>query len=98
MLQRYGHPLTDNDGNAVIISILSHVNISQSGIHHKKIGEGHVQGKLFNHYLVIKGSSDYDTAEMASFIDGIVSEAKELGIETLTPDELERMKQAWSQA
>lgn len=98
MLQRYGHPLTDNDGNAVIISILSHVDISKSGIHHKKIGEGHVQGKLFNHYLVIKGSSDYDTAEMSSFIDGIVSEAKELGIETLTPDELERMKQAWSQA
>lgn len=98
MLERYGHPLVDDDGNSVIVSILSHVDISLSGLHCKKIGEGHAQGKLFNHYLVIKGSSDYDTAEMASFIDGIVSEAKELGIETLTPDELGRMKQAWSQA
>lgn len=44
---------------------------------------------------MIKGSSEYDTAEMAHFIDSIVEEAKELGIETSTPDELERMKQEW---
>jgi hypothetical protein len=37
----------------------------------------------------------YDTKEMSVLIDGIVSEAKELGIETLTPDELERIKSAW---
>lgn len=41
------------------------------------------------------GSSHYDTREMSVFIDGIVNEAKELGIETMTPDELERMKQEW---
>ena len=40
---------------------------------------------------MIKGSSEYDTKEMSSFIDGIISEAKGLGIETLPPEELERM-------
>lgn len=41
------------------------------------------------------GSSKYDTKEMSDFIDGIVSEAQELGIETETPDELARMKAVW---
>jgi hypothetical protein len=44
---------------------------------------------------MIKGSSEYDTAEMAKFIDAVVLEAKELGIETLPPAELERMKSLW---
>ena len=41
------------------------------------------------------GSSAYDTREMSVLIDEAVSEAKELGIETMTPDELERMKCEW---
>lgn len=41
------------------------------------------------------GSSTYDTKEMSVLIDGIVSEAKEQGIETLTPAELERIKKDW---
>ena len=31
----------------------------------------------------------------SSLIDGTVQDAKEQGIETATPDELERMKQQW---
>jgi hypothetical protein len=41
------------------------------------------------------GSSTYDTKEMSVLIDGVVNECKDLGIETLTPDELERMGVAW---
>lgn len=52
-------------------------------------------GKLYRVYYVMRGSHTYDTKEMARLIDGTVSEAKELGIETLTPDELERMKASW---
>ena len=55
-------------------------------------------GKLYRVYLVMRGSHTYDTAEMARLIDGTVEEAKALGIETLTPDELERMKAAWNQS
>lgn len=53
-------------------------------------------GKLYRVYYVMRGSHTYDTKEMSILIDGVVNEAKELGIETLTPDELERMKAAWS--
>ena len=52
-------------------------------------------GKLYRVYLVMRGSHTYDTAEMSRLIDGTVEEAKALGIETLTPDELERMKATW---
>lgn len=42
-----------------------------------------------------KGSSLYDTKEMSRLIDGIVSEAQALHIETDTPAEIERIKASW---
>jgi len=45
--------------------------------------------------LAYFGSSTYDAKEMARLIDGTVSEAKELGIETMTPSELALMKEGW---
>ena len=41
------------------------------------------------------GSSTYDTKEMSVFIDGIVRECQDLGIDTMTPDEIEHMKGLW---
>ena len=45
---------------------------------------------------LMRGSHTYNTAEMARLIDGTVEDAKELGIETLTPMQIERMKAAWT--
>ena len=56
-----------------------------------------LQGKEFTHYKIFKGSSEYNTKEMAVLIDGIISEAKELDIETLPPVEVERLKEMWKQ-
>lgn len=42
-----------------------------------------------------KGSSIYDKEEMRYLIDYIVDEAHYLGIETMTPDEIERLKSLW---
>ena len=53
-------------------------------------------GKLYRVYYVMRGSHTYNTAEMARLIDATVEQAKELGIETLTPQELERMKASWT--
>lgn len=41
--------------------------------------------------IVIRGSHTYDTAEMSALINGTITEAKALGIETMTPAEMERM-------
>lgn len=52
-------------------------------------------GKLYRVFFVMRGSHTYNTTEMAHLIDGTVSEAKDLGIETMSPAELERMMKAW---
>lgn len=44
------------------------------------------------------GSSDYDTAQMARLIDLIVEDCKAQGIETLTPDKLDAIKERWGHA
>lgn len=53
-------------------------------------------GIVYRTYVMLRGSSEYNTKEMSELIDGLVSECKELGIETATPDELERMKREWN--
>lgn len=46
-------------------------------------------------YKIYRGSHTYDSKEMSVLIDGTVADAKDLGIETMTPDELRRMVSAW---
>jgi hypothetical protein len=41
------------------------------------------------------GSSVYDSAQMSRLINFIVGDCKEMGIETLTPQELDRLKEEW---
>ncbi len=52
-------------------------------------------GKQFKCYLVLKETHEMDTKEMARLIDGAIEEAKELGIETDTPETLARYKAQW---
>ena len=47
---------------------------------------------MYRTYVMLKGSHDMTTEEMSILVDGIVQEAKQLGIETLTPAELEAMR------
>lgn len=47
---------------------------------------------------LIFGSSVYDTAQMSRLIDHLIQDAKALGIETLPPEKLEGMMQAWEEA
>ena len=61
----------------------------------KELGEVCVNGTTGIQLQCYFGSSTYDSKEMSVLIDGVVSEARELGIETLPPDELERMKAQW---
>jgi hypothetical protein len=89
MLKRYGQ--------SELISVLTHIPIGGYVKYYEQAGESTLNGKAFTHYRVYKGSSEFDTREMAVLIDGIVSEAKELGIPTETPDEIERMKSLWKE-
>ncbi len=87
MLKRYGQ--------SQMISVLEEIDVSKFLKYYEEAGESILNGKKFKHYKVYTGSSEMDTKEMSILIDGIVSEAKELGIETLTPKELSILKDEW---
>ena len=42
------------------------------------------------------GSSAYDSSQMARLIDNVVQDAQALGIETMTPKELNLLKEGWT--
>lgn len=95
MLQRYGQ-YEFMDGKRLVISVDSDIDMSnREDIHCSAIGYGEVNGRKFTHYAIMKPSHLYDSKEMNALIAGTVDEAKELGIEVLTPDELERMEMKW---
>lgn len=51
--------------------------------------------KLYRVYFIMRGSHTYDSKEMSTLIDGIVQEAKAVGVETMPPEELARMIGRW---
>lgn len=87
MLKRYGQ--------SEIVSVISSIDVTGYFKYFEIVGHATLQGKEFTHYKVFKGSSEYNTKEMSILIDGIVSEAKELEIETMTPEQIERLKEMW---
>lgn len=87
MLDRYGQVLTDEEGNAYQVTILKKQDIRSMEGHYKLIKSN----DKFSAYLVLKGSSEYNSKEMATLLDGVISECKELGIETRPKEEIESM-------
>lgn len=59
------------------------------------LGPCKVQG--YTNVMFYYGSSGYDTKQMSILIDGLVADAKELGIDTMPPAEVERLKAMWGE-
>lgn len=99
MLRRYGtgETYTDEAGKEckVLFSLRDGIPPSLVARHYAEIGTGFIDGKKFIHYRAIKGTSEYSTKEMGIFLDGVISECREVGIETDTPDQIARYKEAW---
>lgn len=53
------------------------------------------EGKRLYIYNIYKPSSEMNTKEMSVLIDGVVDTAKSMEIETMTPDEIKRLKEEW---
>ena len=79
-------------GQSEIVSIKSDVNPVGYFKYYEEIGKGYIKGKEFIHYKIFKGSSNYDTKEMSTFIDGIIQECSNLGIPTLTDEQIKEMR------
>ena len=79
-------PDTEEGENRALESSTVHLKPTS----HVKVSDN---GTTYRSYVMIKGSSTYDSQEMSRLIDGTVQEAKQMGIETLPPEELKRMKE-----
>ena len=78
-------------GQSEIVSVLATINVNGYFKYYEEWGRGFVGEKEFIHYKIFKGSSEYEVKEMSILIDGIIQEAQNLGIETITPAEKEQM-------
>lgn len=101
LLRRYGQ-IALIDGQA-IYAVLPDTDEAQKAVdeaqtYHLKPTSQLKEGKggiMYRTYMMLKGSSEYDTKEMSRLIEGVVGECKEMGIETLPPVELKRMMEAY---
>ena len=88
----YGALETDENGEIYEVLLLKAVPVSQYFKYAKPIGKKTIENKEYIQYLIYKETHTLNNTEMADLIDGTIAEAKELGIETLTPIELELIK------
>lgn len=82
----YGTLARDKDNQIVGFKLPAGVDADKIYPYTRMYKQVQENGKLFNCYLLYKHSSDMDTKEMAHLIDGAVTEAQELGIDTDTPE------------
>lgn len=82
-------------GQSEMVSILSEIDVKGYFKYYKLAGTSILNGKEFNHYKIYKGSSEYDIKEMSILLNGVVQEAKNLGIKTKDDIELERLVEEW---
>ena len=97
LIGRYGQ-IDYIDGQPVMIKtqITATDMLEQENLHCIPCGgKTEDNGLQTYYYRVYRGSHTYNTKEMSVLIDGTVSEAKELGIETIPPAELQAMKERW---
>lgn len=79
-------------GQSEVVSMLSSINPKGYFKYYEPIGTGIVNDKEFTHYKIYKGSSEFTTLEMKYLLDGVIQECENLGIPTLTQEQIERMK------
>lgn len=91
MLKKYGQCSVVSIVDEAVETFLKSVKYAEV------IGEGTLNDKEFTHIKVFMGSSEFDSREMAILIDGALSDAKELGIEVMAPQDVALLKEEWGQ-
>jgi predicted house-cleaning noncanonical NTP pyrophosphatase (MazG superfamily) len=89
MLERYGQ------FTHVIVKPEAAERIKQEWRTVKVLGDVTVNGKTGIQMQCYYGSHLYDTKEFSVLLDGVISEAKELGIEVVPPSERDQLLKEW---
>lgn len=71
-------------------------DVIEAATYHLKPTSGVITGAdggTYRWYIVLRGSSTFNVEEMSGLLDRLIEECKQQGIETLSTDEIERMRQ-----
>lgn len=103
MLRRYGQEYIFDDKPVYALIPETEDNArkvdEETSVHLRPTAETKTgrDGVLYRTYKLMRGSHDYNTYEMSKLIDGLVSECRDHDIETITPQEMERMMKSYEQ-
>lgn len=92
LVVKYGAIETDEDGNPMGAMLPVNADIGKYYPYTRCYKSMEFSGKEYRCYLFYKRTRDMDSKEMSHLIDGTISEAKQLDIETMTPDQLAELE------
>ena len=96
LVVEYGALAKDEDGNTLGAMLPATADMDDFYPYYRLYKTMTLEGREYNCYLFYKRTHTLDTKEMARLIDGAIEQARELGIETDTPEQLARYKDDWS--
>lgn len=77
---------------SMLVTIRADIDVSKFFKYYEFERETKINGVNFKIYKVYEGSSQMDKNEFRVLLDGVIQEAQQLGICTLTPNEIERLR------
>lgn len=92
LVVKYGAVETDEDGSPYGAMLPAAADVDKVYPYTRFYKHMEMNGKAYRCYLLYKHTRDMDSAEMSRLIDGTVYEAKQLDIETMTPDQIRELE------
>lgn len=77
---------------SMLVTIRADIDVTKFFKYYNFEREAKINGVNFKVYKVYEGSSQMDKNEFRVLLDGVIQEAQQLGICTLTPEEIERLR------
>lgn len=96
LVVEYGALARDEDGQLIGAMLPAGADIDQFYPYTRMYKTMELEGREYECYLFYKRTHTLDTKEMARLIDGAIYVARELGIDTDTPEQIARYKEGWN--
>lgn len=91
----YGVLARDENGELIGAMLPAGVDVERFYPYTRNYKTVYQNGKEYNCYLFYERTRDLNTADMARLIEGTISEAKSLGIETKCQEEVDSLLRQW---
>lgn len=95
LVVEYGALARDEDGNTLGAMLPVSADMDDFYPYYRCYKTMELEGREYRCYLFYKRTHTLDTKEMSRLIDGAIYVAKELGIDTDTPEQIARYKEEW---